>query len=379
MIRTSLRCALTSGVLVAAGCAQAADITFNGFADFTAGEVVGGSNQSSYLQYKCPCFISNYEYGGIYQNTGVSVAKESMIGLQANAKIDDKLTAVLQVDSRGLNGYQPSVDWAYASYALTDTFTVQVGRKRLPWYMYSDYNYVGYAYIWVRPPVDLYGWEVYSYDGVNLQYNNAWGDWALYSNTWAGNQSSTNVPGLSQVYNGYPTDTAWRDIIGTSVDLSNEYMHFRAMYMQNKIYQGAQNPGNPATQTAATPDTPLQSAQLQQVWGLAWNIDYKNFVMRSEYNSVLRPQMGYVANSYLAGGGYRIGDFTGMYTYSQYRESKSWLYTSPQRDSTRAVTVRWDFRPSMALKLQYDMFVDHSQTVFLGDSKLVTAGFDMVF
>ena len=110
MIRTSLRCALTSGLLATSAFAQATDITFNGFADFTAGEVVGGSNQSSYLQYKCPCFISNYEYGGIYQNTGVNFAKESMVGLQANAKIDDKLSAVLQVDSRGLNGYQPSVD-----------------------------------------------------------------------------------------------------------------------------------------------------------------------------------------------------------------------------------------------------------------------------
>ena len=379
MKRTSRQYGLICMLLGGATTALATDISFNGFANFTAGEVVGGSNQGSHLQYQCPCFVSNYEYGGIYQHTGVDVAQESMMGLQATAKVDDKLSAILQVDARGLNGYQPSVDWAYASYQLNDTFTVQVGRKRLPWYMYSDYNYVGYAYIWVRPPVDLYGWEVYSYDGVNLQYNNAWGDWAVYSNTWAGNQSSLNAPGLTQVYNGYATDTSWRDIIGSSLDVSNEYVHLRAMYMQNKVYQGAQNPGNSATQTAATPDTPIQNAQFQQALGFAANIDYKSFLLRSQYNIVRRPQMGYIAPSGLLGVGYRVDDVTGMYTSSRYRESKSWLYTQPQRDSTRALTLRWDFRPSMDLKLQYDMFVDHSQFPFLGDSKLVTTSFDMVF
>ncbi len=379
MKRTSRQYGLICMLLGGATTALATDISFNGFANFTAGEVVDGSNQGSHLQYRCPCFVSNYEYGGIYQHTGIDVAQESMMGLQATAKVDDKLSAILQVDARGLNGYQPSVDWAYASYQLNDTFTVQVGRKRLPWYMYSDYNYVGYAYIWVRPPVDLYGWEVYSYDGVNLQYNNAWGDWAVYSNTWAGNQSSLNAPGLTQVYNGYATDTSWRDIIGSSLDVSNEYVHLRAMYMQNKVYQGAQNPGNSATQTAATPDTPIQNAQFQQALGFAANIDYKSFLLRSEYNIVRRPQMGYIAPSGLLGVGYRVDDVTGMYTYSRYRESKSWLYTQPQRDSTRALTLRWDFRPSMDLKLQYDMFVDHSQFPFLGDSKLVTTSFDMVF
>ncbi|NNM51313.1 MAG: hypothetical protein HKM02_03700 [Pseudomonadales bacterium] len=424
---------LLSGYMVNA---SATSITFSGFADFTAGNVLGGSGPSNYQipaflpngvnsptslypSYKCPCFISNYEYGGIYQHTGWDLANESMVGIQANAQVNDQLSAVVQIDARGLDGYQPTVDWAYTSYNLTNTLTIQAGRKRLPLYMYSDYNYVGYAYPWVRPPVDLYGWEVYSYDGINVQYNNAIGDWALMTNTWAGNSVDPNAPGLTNVYNGFVTDTAWKDIIGTSIDLSNDYVHLRAVYMQNKVFQGTPNVAinngqgiisNTIPQTAMFNDTPITNftypssgnpngvvnnnlvwGTLQQVWGAAFNIDYNNILWRSEYNFVRRPQMGYVAPSLLAGAGYKYGQVTAMYTYSQYWESDSWLHTFPQRDNTRAVTLRWDFRPSVCLKLQYDLFMDHSvgytapgqvapsSDWFLGSSKLLTASLDMVF
>ncbi len=373
---------LMGGLLTEQG--QATEINFSGFADFTAGDVLGGSQNGkssfNYLNYKCPCFISNYEYAGIYQNKGWNAANESMVGLQANAKVDDKLSAVLQIDARGLNGYQPSVDWAYASYQLTNTFTVQAGHKRLPLYMYSDYNYVGYAFPWVRPPVDLYGWEIYSYDGANVQYNNAFGDWAIATNTWAGNQSSPNAPGLTNVYNGYTTDTSWRDIIGTSIDISNDYVHLRGVYMQNKVFQGTPNPGIPSTQTAGTPDTPLfPSNNEQQIWGAAFNVDYMNMLWRSEYNFVRRPQMGYIAPSYLTGAGYKWDDVTALYTYSKYWEGTTSTTYQPQRDNTRSFTLRWDFRPSAALKVQYDLFKDHSLYSFMGNSKLLTVALDFVF
>ena len=53
-----------------------------------------------------------------------------------------------------------------------------MGRKRLPIY-YSDFQDVGFAYTWVRPPTDLYGWEIVSYNGVNATYRGDWGGWAV--------------------------------------------------------------------------------------------------------------------------------------------------------------------------------------------------------
>ncbi len=374
--------------------AQAVDYNFSGFADFTAGDVLAGSNHNAYNNYKCPCFVSNYEYGGIYQNHGWNASNESMVGIQLNAKVDDQLSGVVQVDGRGLDGYQTTMDWAYLSYNLNNQFTLQAGRKRLPLYMYSDYNYIGYAYPWIRPPVDLYGWEIYSYDGANLQYNNTFGDWALATNTWAGNDSIPNAPGLTNIYNGYPVDTSWRDILGTSVDFSNDYLHFRAVYMQNSVTQNLPNPGVAATQTLETPDTLLHASR-QQVWGLAFNADYNNWMWKSEYNSVRRPEMGYIGNSYLTGAGYKLKQVTLMYTYSQYWEYTSayTLYSQPQRDNTRSVVLRWDFHPSVCFKLEYDLVKDHSTSYnpngtintttnpdwFVGNSRMIAASLDAVF
>ena len=376
----------------------AADFSFSGFADMTAGKVLSGSLRGQGASgefpknYNCPCFVSNYEYGGVYQNNGWNAANESMVGIQANAHIDDQLSAVVQLDARGLNGYQASVDWAYVSYNLNNQFTVQAGRKRLPLYMYSDYAYVGYAYPWIRPPVDLYGWEIYSYDGANLQYNNTFGDWALSTNTWAGNSSLPNAPGLMNIYQqGSAIDTSWRDIIGTSFDLSNDYIHVRAVYMQNNYVQ--------SLPVAGAVNTPYAGGR-QQVWGMAFNADYNNWIWKSEYNYVRRPtnpysngayQPGYVAPSFFTGFGYKYQQVTLMYTYSQYWEHTSDLtyYSSPQRDNTRSVVMRWDFHTNAALKMEYDLLKDHTALYsngvvsqfpyFAGDSKMLAVGLDVIF
>ncbi len=397
----------------------ATDISFSGFADMTAGKILSGNlrGQSQWLSpnYNCPCFISNYEYGGVYQNNGWNASNESMVGVQANAHIDDQLSAVVQVDARGLNGYQASVDWAYVSYNLNNQFTVQAGRKRLPLYMYSDYNYIGYAYPWIRPPVDLYGWEIYSYDGANLQYTNTFGDWALSTNSWAGNSTNLNAPGLTNIYNtGTPMDTSWRDIIGTSIDFSNDYVHLRAVYMQNSYIQSKQQLEFPAATNSVSPGIFQYAANApyaggrQQVWGLAFNADYDNFIWKSEYNDVRRPTSPYVANasgnggsfapgysglSFLTAAGYKYQQVTLLYTFSQYWEHTSdYQYYSPQRDNTRSVVVRWDFHTNAALKMEYDVVKDHSATltsngavapggypVFVGNSKLLAVGLDVIF
>ena len=53
--------------------------------------------------------------------------------------------------------YTPHVEWANLKYQLTPDASVRVGRIVLPSFMVSDYRKVGYANVWVRPPVEVYG------------------------------------------------------------------------------------------------------------------------------------------------------------------------------------------------------------------------------
>lgn len=353
-----------------AGSAHAVDFSLSGFSSITAGSVVSGVHDD-YMSYHCPCSLVNYEYAGVYTGNDWSLRQESLVGVQGMAKFTDKFSATVQVVARGEPKTQASIDWAYLTYNVDSNWTIQAGRKRLPIYFYSDSNYIGYSYIWTRPPVDVYGWDIYSYDGANVMYRRTIGQWGLTANLWAGASENGNDPYYKYLYTGVRSDSMWNHIMGGYLDLSNDIIDFRLIYQRNKISEYTFDGGPTPTQVFF--DAP------QQIIGAAFNVDYGNWILRSEFSMFQRHTLGYVSHASIVGGGYRFGNFTGLLSYSRYHESTSPIYTQPQRDNTRTVTIRWDFHPSMALKLQYDNFRDRSEFPFAGNSNLVTVSYVTVF
>jgi len=101
---------------------------------------------------------------------------DSRLGLQLDTHLDKHWSAVLQVVSeQGLdNSYRPKVEWANIKYQLTPDLALRAGRIALPVFLSADYRRVGYAYPWVRPPVEGYGVvPITSSDGVDatLRWN----------------------------------------------------------------------------------------------------------------------------------------------------------------------------------------------------------------
>lgn len=65
------------------------------------------------------------------------------------------------------------VDWAYASYRPTPQWTWRLGRTTPDVFLLVDYRNVGFAYPWVRPNPEFYGWlSLDSMDGLDASY--AW-------------------------------------------------------------------------------------------------------------------------------------------------------------------------------------------------------------
>ncbi len=356
-------------LLASAGAASAGDLTVSGFATLTGGKAYDGY-QGEFFDNTCPCFIGNYEHGAIYDKNQFSFAKESLVGLQGKYQFTDQLSGTVQGVARATKDSHFDVDWAYLSYDLSPELTVQVGRRRLPIYAYSDSVYVGYTLPWVRVPQDIYGWEVGAYNGANVSYTLSLGDWAVRANLFAGQENTKNNIEMRNIYYGYRVDDAWKHILGSYLDVSNDVFGARLIYMQNSI-----------DLTAFPPDDvpSVANGVRQRIIGLSASMDYHNWLVRMEANSFMRPSLDYRSRSYTATVGYRWGNFTPLIGYSSYKEKLTDTYTAAQIDTTRFAALRWDFRKNMDLKVQYDKVIDRSAYDFTHDAKMISASLDLIF
>ena len=94
--------------------------------------------------------------------------QDTILALQVSKQVNDKTTATGQLVSRGTDDFKTEAAWAFVSYQATEDFTARMGRLRIPFFYYSEFLEVGYAYNWVRLPSDIYNIPFSSFDGVDF-------------------------------------------------------------------------------------------------------------------------------------------------------------------------------------------------------------------
>lgn len=94
--------------------------------------------------------------------------KNNVLGLQVTGTISENLTATGQFIARGSKNYQVNSEWAYLTYKVSDSSKIRAGRLRTPFYMYSDFLDVGYAYSWISPPREVYYLPFNNIDGIDF-------------------------------------------------------------------------------------------------------------------------------------------------------------------------------------------------------------------
>ena len=379
-IKSALKplCALLLACAAAPGIAGVTeDFNISGFATLAAGRVLSGSRDQPLFNYPCPCVIADYGHGALY-GPRWSMKQESKVGVQGTYNITPDLSATAQVVARGVDGVKGYLEWAYLSYDMTPSWTLQVGRKRLPIYYYSDFQDVGYAYSWLRPPPDIYGWEVVNYNGVNALYRGDWGGWAVKSNWFAGREDTRDNL-MQRIYTDVPQDVTWKKIIGADLVLNRDWLTLRFNYIRNDVQVWDKSGG---TRTQVVPDPSRgRDAERQVIYGATANIDYNNWLVRSEYSVFDRSSYSYKSKAYMFGVGYRFGNWTPMATVTQYRESNEFDPDATQYDRGHSLTLRYEIDRSSALKIQYDRFFDRSGSNldYVGNSKTLTVSYDIVF
>jgi hypothetical protein len=183
----------------------------NGFASVAAGMA---NNDADFMGYKNEL---NWE-------------PDSIFGIQGTFTPVDKLEATVQLTTSGSNDWDVKAEWAYLAYTFDNGSKIRGGKLRVPFYMYSDYLEVGYAYPFVRPSVDVYNLvAISSYTGADALIPVAVGEGTLTFQPFLG-ESSNDLNGAS-----FKT----KNLVGLVAQYDINSVILRGVYSQTKVESDA--------------------------------------------------------------------------------------------------------------------------------------------
>lgn len=364
-----------------------ADITINGFASIKAGMTLDSDDT-----------LYGYDDSLDFKN-------ESLFAVQLMSDLGEKLSITAQLMGRGAEDFKAEFEWAFLSYQLTDQIRINAGRLRTPFYKYSDYRDVGYAYDWLRVPQSVYGLGFDNIEGVSLYYTSQLGSLdssvQLIAGTYDGDASISGTEVNAEI----------KDVVGATWELSQDWFSVRAAYLFGKVTVGAEQvqlqPGVTfgdffAGLNAAGFGSLVNAIDINEedgsFLGLGFNIDKNDWLFSGEYTEV-KVDNSFIAdqkNFYLSFG-HRFDSLTPYISYEKEDNPAKDAIYSPylgamppqllvpvvgivQSQAHKATTynlgLRYDFHPSAAFKLQYSTEDNELMDI---RQDVVAVGVDLVF
>ena len=328
--------------------------------------------------------------------TDLSLKQDSLIGIQAYYKANESLEFVAQGVSRyGPRGdFRPELMSAYGQYAATPNLSLRAGRIGMEFYMLADSRLVGYSYLTVRPPREIFTALPFQYvDGADFTAIAPVGDGVLKGRLFLG-QSGEEAPVADELLNlrGNPIAGAYAEYqtgnwqwrvtyaqIEFKHELPDEVAALRAGLNQASRFDfpGAAE----AAESISLTNTVSRFYSLGAVYDRG-PLQVQGMLAQIRHESAIYQDS---LAAYLIAG-YRIGQFTpfaGIATSRSTADSvSSGLPAAPQfaplnagldgaiarthtDQTTYTLGVRWDFRRDMALKAQVDMVRGARDSIYL--------------
>lgn len=381
----------------------AVEFAGSGFLTLGLGKMLSGT-RANVGDFECPCFASDYAQAGVYDGrSGLQWKPDSKLGVQGVAAFENKrFSLTAQAVARGARDGRINLEWFYGSYKFDDTITLQVGRKRLPMFYYSDTQDIGVALPWTHLPPQLYGWEAVNYNGANLTIQNQIGGWSSTLNLLMGAETIKDA-GYDRIYRGRRsrTDVKWDNIVGGDLTLQKDWFETRLVYIEsdtrtrniNGTWDASLVDYDPATVEAG-----YAPAAQQRIIGASFNVDYDDWLGRSEFIHINRPGLSFKDYAYIFAVGKRVGKWQFMLTQSRYRGTavvdQGGDPDGLEGHITESLSARYDLTTSSAIKVQLDLQRDRSGPNWgiandmtsatgygpaYGNAKLLSITYDMVF
>lgn len=199
-------------------------LRFSGFGTFTA---------TSSTEKKADFTNNLVQPKGPGFTRGTDLGLDSRWGLQADIQLSQRFSAVVQgiSERRFDDTYDPSLSLALLKFQALPGLSLRAGRLPLAAYLISEYLKVGYAQPWVRPPVDLYHFNPFTFlDGGDLGWQANVGD-AAFSGQFFGGTTVAKVP--STAPGG--TRVSGKNLGGLSLTVAYGAATFRTSYTRMKI------------------------------------------------------------------------------------------------------------------------------------------------
>jgi hypothetical protein len=300
---------------------------------------------------------------------------DSKIGGQVNAKANAVFSGTVQVLSQrnGDGNFKPSVDWAFAKAQVTPELAVRVGRIGAPLFAVSDFRNVGYANLWVRPPLDVYGQVGFShFDGADAIWQASVAGVALTTQALYGNTQTVN--------GGSPVHIRHQAALNFTAEF-DDGITLRVGRLQAKLSVDNAALTHLVTVIDSTPFASVGNEvsatdKSASFTGIGLAIDHDNWVGGIEYTK--RKTSSYVSSTtgWAATGGYRIGKFTPFAVVSRLKVDSSnvdntipttvaqvaplaaavngLIASQDVSQKTTSAGLRWDAWKNIAVKAQYD-------------------------
>ena len=99
---------------------------------------------------------------------------DSRLGVQAEYRFSDKVDGAIQWVLRNQTDADllDRLESAYIRVHVTPWVEIRGGRFAYDAFLMSDIRNIGYAYLWVRPPTEFYGWiPIFSVDGMDVTWH----------------------------------------------------------------------------------------------------------------------------------------------------------------------------------------------------------------
>lgn len=323
---------------------------------------------------------------------------DTILGVQANWQVSPELEVVTQVVSRYQHdeSRNPVVDWAFLKWVPDDRIALRAGRIGSDLMLLADSRSVGYSSLRVRPPTDFFGLLYFTaIDGVDGSLTMPLGNGLIRGKLFAG-LIEEKVANELRCW-----DTSGSEHYGLLVDYFSGVWQFRAStatirfsndrdfkQLTDPLYAVARMTGVNAASSAA--DALSTEGTRTRFHTLGTVYDNGPLQVQIALNKITHETgslQNSVASSLLAG--YRIKTITPYVGISRWKSSYKDLSTglpdTPQfaafnsayqeildssgaDQTTYTAGVRWDVRPKIALKLQWDVIQGSS------DSELPYAG-----
>lgn len=359
------------------------EIEFSGYGSIIAGKTLGTVDDPlNPGQTRDETLTADFYDVGQYTND-ITFNAESIFALQAGLKLSDDFKITAQLVAKGPDDFKPEFDWYYLTYQVNDELSFMAGRRNIPMYYFSEFSEVGYAYPWMRPPSNLYWWQVTQFNGVQLMYDFELGDFSNTITVFYGDEySDDNVEMLyyDKLYGGTARsiNEYWTDILGLNWNISGDIFDIRFVYFQN-------DRDRDTIQQDGSIDvfTPFS----QTFIGVGGSIDIKQLTVLFDWNMVDYDDVnGTKYPTYLVSLVYNIDEFQPYVVYSKADHERTEGITPTEDLEEHYVLsfgLRYDFIPSAAFKIQYDSFVDQgdkaSGWAYHGDSSTITIGVDFIY